>query len=103
VAGLPWDQYFGGFEMLVAGSAPVFWGFFFFGGLAVFVLRAKDPAVERPFTIPLYPLPPVVFCASSLYMFYSSLLYARWLTLIGLVPLVVGAALLPFVRRCRAD
>ncbi|HEY4234440.1 MAG TPA: amino acid permease [Lacipirellulaceae bacterium] len=98
-SGLPWDQYFGGFEMLVAGSAPVFWGFFFLGGLAAFVLRTKDPAVERPFMIPLYPLPPLVFCASSLWMLYSSLEYARWLTLIGVVPLAVGAAQLPFVRR----
>jgi APA family basic amino acid/polyamine antiporter len=100
IASLPWDKYAGGFEMLVAGSAPVFWGFFFLGGLAVFVLRAKNAgAEERPFTIPLYPLPPLVFCATSLYLLYKSLDYARWLTLIGVVPLIIGAALLPIVRR----
>jgi basic amino acid/polyamine antiporter, APA family len=100
---LPWDRYAGGFEMLVAGSAPVFWAFFFLGGVAVFVLRAKNPAKERPFTIPFYPLPPLVFCGTSLYLFYCSLDYARWLTLIGVVPLAVGAGLLPFVRRQIAD
>jgi amino acid transporter len=99
VAGLPWEQYFGGFEILVAGSAPVFWGFFFLGGVAVFALRAKNPEVERPFSVPLYPLPPLAFCGSSFFMMYSSLLYARWLTIIGVVPLAIGAMLLLVVRR----
>jgi amino acid transporter len=103
VARLPWEQYFGGFEMLVAGSAPVFWGFFFLGGLAVFILRAKDNATPRQFKIPLYPFPPLVFCASSLYMFYASLTYAKWLTLIGILPLAIGAALMLFVHRRDAE
>jgi basic amino acid/polyamine antiporter, APA family len=102
-ANLPWEQYFGGFEMLVAGSAPVFWAFLFLGGLAVFVLRANDASVERPFKVPLYPVPPLVFCGSSLYMLYSSLAYAGWLTLIGVVPLLVGAALLPLMHRRSAS
>ena len=85
--------------MLVAGSAPVFWGFFFLGGLSVFVLRWTDSRAERRFSVPLYPLPPLLFCASSLFMLYSSVDYARWLTLIGVVPLVAGALLLPVVRR----
>jgi APA family basic amino acid/polyamine antiporter len=99
VAELPWEKYGGGFETLVAGSAPVFWGFFFLGGVSVFVLRFKDREASRPFSVPLYPLTPLVFCASSLYLAWSSLDYARWLTLIGVVPLAIGAALLPFVRR----
>ena len=99
IASLPWEKYGGGFETLVAGSAPVFWGFFFLGGVSVFVLRFKDRGVARPFSVPLYPLTPLVFCASSLYLAWSSVDYARWLTLIGVVPLAVGAALLPFVRQ----
>jgi basic amino acid/polyamine antiporter, APA family len=99
VAGLPWERFAGGFEMLVAGSAPVFWGFFFLGGLSVFVLRWTDSRAERRFSVPLYPLPPLLFCASSLFMLYSSADYARWLTLIGVVPLVTGALLLPVARR----
>jgi hypothetical protein len=37
--------------------------------------------------------------ANSLYSAYYSREYARWLTVVGVVPLAVGAALLPFVRR----
>jgi amino acid transporter len=101
VAGLPWEKYGGGFETLVDGSAPVFWGFFFLGGASVFVLRARGAGRERPYSMPLYPLPAILFCASSVWMFWSSLSYARWLTLIGVVPLAVGAVMLLFVRSDR--
>jgi APA family basic amino acid/polyamine antiporter len=99
LSGLPWHEFPGGFEMLVAGSAPVFWTFFLLTGIAVFLLRWKDPAANRPFSIPLFPLPPLVFCATCLFMLYRGLAYARWLVLLGVVPLAVGAVLLLVVRR----
>jgi len=90
---LPWDSYFGGFETLVAGSAPVFWAFFLLTGLSVVVLRLKDGARARPFRVPFFPVPPIVFCATCGYMLYSSLSYARWLALIGILPLAAGLLL----------
>jgi len=30
---MPWDRYFGGFDTLLSGTAPVFWGFFLLTGL----------------------------------------------------------------------
>ncbi len=93
VDGLPWDQYFGGFETLVAGTAPVFWGFFLSTGIAFFVLRWKDPHTPRPFRVPLFPLTPLVFCLMCAYMLYSSILYAQGISAIGLVPLVIGVPL----------
>ncbi len=103
LAGLPWHEYFGGFETLVAGSAPVFWAFFLLTGSAVMVLRVRDPDAVRPFVVPLYPLPPLVFCTTCLYMLYASVAYARWLVLLGVVPLAIGAALLMVVRRGSAS
>jgi amino acid transporter len=96
--GLPWDKYFGGFETLVAGSAPAYWGLCLLTGVAVFVLRAKDHVADRPFVIPFYPLPAVAFCATCVYMIWASLDYAGWLTLIGVVPLVFGGIVRFFVR-----
>jgi basic amino acid/polyamine antiporter, APA family len=95
---LPWHEYFGGFETLVAGSAPVFWAFFLLTGLAVFVLRIRFADRDRPFRIPFFPLPPIVFCLACAYMLYSSLTYARWLTLLGLVPLAFGAILASILK-----
>lgn len=90
---LPWAMYFGGFETLVAGTAPVFWGFFLLTGLSLFVLRAKDQGRPRQFAVPFFPIPPIIFCAACAYMLYSSLVYARLLVLLGLVPLALGLPL----------
>jgi amino acid transporter len=87
---LPWGKYEGGFNTLVAGTAPVFWVFFLLSGLSLLVLRRSDPAAERPFRVPLYPLLPLAFCGSCLFMLYASLRYAGGLTLLGVVPLVPG-------------
>jgi len=96
--GLPWETYFGGFETLVSGTAPVFWSLSFLTGTAALVLRISDRTAERPYRIPLYPLPVIVFCAACVFMLKASLDHAGWLALIGFVPLLVGVALWILLR-----
>lgn len=88
-----------GFSTLVEYTAPVFWCFFLLTGLALFRLRWKEPHHERPFRVPLYPLTPVVFCASSAYMLWSSLNYAGIGALVGVAVLCAGIPVLWFMRR----
>ena len=90
LAALPWEKYSGGFETLVAGSAPVYWGLCLLTGLAMFILRAKDRAVLRPFSVPLFPVPALLFCATCGYMLKASIDYALGLSMLGVVPLLVG-------------
>jgi basic amino acid/polyamine antiporter, APA family len=80
----------GGFDTLLSCSAPVFWSFFLLTGLALLRLRRLEPELERPFRVPLYPLTPLVFCATCAYMLYSSIQYAGALTLVGVAPLLIG-------------
>src|SRR5207302_7256051 len=64
---MPWDSYKGGgFGALLAGTNPVFWGFFLLTGVALFVLRYKDRRITRPFAlaVPWFPLLPMVFCGT---------------------------------------
>lgn len=89
----PWDKYYGGFETLVAASAPLFWGFLLLTGTTIFILRWKDPHRERPFRTPGYPVTPLVFCAACGYMLYASVIYARGLTLIALLPIASAFAI----------
>ena len=94
--GLPkpdWDQYFGGFQTLVAATAPIFWFFFGLVGFAVMILRKTDGQRHRPFRVPWYPIPPLVFLASSLFMLWKSLDYAKELTLLSLPVFVLGLIL----------
>lgn len=62
----------GGFDDLVACTAPVFWLFFTFTGYSVIVLRSRESGVDRPFRVPLFPIVPLLFCGSSLFMLYRS-------------------------------
>ena len=65
-----------GFESAVKFTTPVFWIFFLLVGVALFVLRYREPQLARPYRVPLYPAVPVIFCLSSLFMVYKSLAYA---------------------------
>jgi len=66
----------GGFHSMVIFTTPAFWFFLVLVGLAVGELRWRDPQRERPFRVPFYPITPVLFCLSSLFMLYSSVDYA---------------------------
>jgi len=92
---ISWGKFGGGFGMLVSCTAPVFWVFFLLTGVSLFVLRFKDRNIERPFAlaVPWYPILPVVFCATCIYMLYSSLTWAGVLSLVGFVPLLLGVPL----------
>jgi amino acid transporter len=96
---LPWDDYYGGFNTLVAATAPVFWGFFLLTGLSLWILRVKDRGIPRPFSAPLFPLEPILFCGMCCYMLYSAVTYAGALSLLGLAPLAVGLPLFFLSRR----
>ncbi|HEY0336700.1 MAG TPA: amino acid permease [Burkholderiales bacterium] len=88
-----------GFKGLVEYSLPVFWGFFLLVGVALFVLRAKEPDAPRPFRVPGYPVVPAIFVSMCAYLLYSSLTYHRTHALVGLAVLAVGAVILLIARR----
>ncbi|HZR69024.1 MAG TPA: amino acid permease [Burkholderiales bacterium] len=91
--------YNAGFKGLVEYSLPVFWGFFLLTGVALFVLRAKEPAAPRPFRVPFYPVLPGLFVLTCAYLLYSSLAYHRQHAVVGLAVLAVGAVMLAFFPR----
>lgn len=88
-----------GFATMVDYMSPVYWGFLTLSGLALLRLRARFPSVPRPFRTPLYPWLPLVFVASSAYVFYSSLAYVRFGALLSLVVLAAGAGVMMTLER----
>ena len=87
-----------GFKGLVEYSLPVFWGFFLLVGIALFVLRAKEPNATRPFRVPLYPVLPALFVCMCGYLLYSSLTYHKGNALVGLGVLAIGGVILLVAR-----
>ena len=87
-----------GVETMVAYTAPVFWLFMSLVALALIRLRQRQPWVRRPFSVPLYPLTPLLFAATCLGLLYSSTLYAGSGALLGLLVLGAGLPLLALQR-----
>lgn len=85
-----------GFVMMVEYTAPVFWLFFLLSGVSLFVLRRREPQVVRPFSVPLYPLTPILFCGVCAYMLHSSLVYTGKGALLGVGVLLAGIPFLLF-------
>ena len=88
----------GGFSTMVDYLSPVYWLFLTLSGIALFVLRRRHPQAPRPFRVPWYPLVPLVFVASSVYVLYSSLAYVRVGAIAGVAVLAGGVALLAVLR-----
>ena len=83
-----------GFRSMVEFTAPVFWLFFLLTGIALFVLRRREPEAPHPFRVPLYPVLPILFCATCAYMLWSSLSYVYSQKLGGLNAAWIGVAVL---------
>ena len=66
-----------GFSTMVEFTAPVFWFFFMLSGIALLVLRQREPNVPRPFKVPAYPVLPLIFIGTCGYLLYSSITYAQ--------------------------
>jgi len=81
----------GGFSTMVDYLSPVYWGFLTLSGACVMILRIRYPEAVRPFRVPLYPVLPLLFCACSIYLFWSSVLYVKTGAIVGLVVLALGA------------
>ncbi len=88
-----------GFETIVEYTAPVFWFFFLMTGIALFVLRVKEPHIHRPFRVPLYPVLPLIFCLSSTWLLYSSLRHTGYGAMVGVYVLLAGVVVLFFINK----
>jgi APA family basic amino acid/polyamine antiporter len=91
-----------GFRTMVEFTAPVFWCFFLLTGLALIILRRREPGTPRPFRVPLYPFTPLLFCAVCAYMLQSSLAYTGRGALVGVALLLTGVPVLWLARRGQA-
>jgi basic amino acid/polyamine antiporter, APA family len=88
-----------GFVTMVEYTAPVFWFFFLLVGLSLFVLRTQEPERSRPFRVPLYPVTPLIFCITCVYMLHSSLAYTGPGAVVGVGVLLAGVPLLSVAHR----
>ena len=92
-----------GFKAMVDYTAPVFWGFMLLVALSLIVRRLREPQRVLPYRVPLYPLTPLVFVLTCVYMLHASLVYTGSSAWIGVAVLLSGVPLLFFQNRSPAD
>ncbi len=88
-----------GFTTLVEYTSPVYWLFLTLSGAALIVLRVRHPGTPRPFRVPGYPVLPLLFCAASAFVLWSSVAFVRLGALVGLAVLAAGVLLLVPLNR----
>ena len=76
-------------DTLLYTAAPVYL-FFLATNVAVFVLRRKDPNISRPFRIPFYPMPPLLFGGACGFLIFSAVAYRPWIAFVALGVILIG-------------
>jgi basic amino acid/polyamine antiporter, APA family len=87
------------FESVVEFTAPVFWFFILLIGIALFILRKKNPQQVISCPVPFYPVLPIIFVITVAWLLWSSLAYSGWGALFGVGCLAVGVVILFFESR----
>ena len=92
-----------GFKTMVDYTTPVFWFFMTLIALSLFLFRRREPESARAYRVPLYPITPIIFTGTCLYLLYSSLDYTKAGALLGVGVLLAGAPLLLLNRKKSAE
>jgi amino acid transporter len=79
-----------GFQTMVEYTAPVFWSFMLLIGISLFLFRMREPNRATAFRVPLYPITPLIFCLTCLYLLHASVMYTGTGALVGIAILVAG-------------
>jgi APA family basic amino acid/polyamine antiporter len=80
----------GTFEQLLTYVVFVGWIFYALGALAIFSYRRREPAATRPFSVPGYPITPILFCASASAIVLNTLVAQPRRALLGLGMVALG-------------
>ncbi|MGL5346301.1 MAG: APC family permease [Peptostreptococcaceae bacterium] len=82
-------------------DVPVFviWIFYILTFVGVIILRSKEPNLERPYKVPLYPVIPLVAILGGGYVVFSTLITQTTNALLGLAIALVGLPLYYFVNK----
>jgi len=91
-----------GLQSMVDYITPVFWLFMTLVGISLFVFRHRGAGDQGGYRVPLYPVTPILFIATCVYMLYSSVDYVKDGAYWGLAMLLAGVPLLFFQGKSSA-
>lgn len=80
----------GNFNVLTDMLVFVMWTFNTMLSIAVFILRKREPELRRPFTVPGYPLIPIISVVGGLFIIISTIINQFSLSMIGIGLTLLG-------------
>jgi APA family basic amino acid/polyamine antiporter len=80
----------GTFEQLLTYVVFTAWIFYAMGGIAVLILRRKEPNAVRPFRVPGYPITPLLFVASALVLVGNTVFAQPERAATGIAAVLIG-------------
>jgi amino acid transporter len=86
------------FSTLLDYAGPTTWLFYALTASSVIALRYKEPNTQRPFLVPLYPLPPLIVIVIALVIFISSLVESPMFTLLAIGFVVLSVPVYSIMR-----
>lgn len=72
------------FSTLLDYFGPTTWLFYALTSASVIVLRYKEPDTVRPFSVPFYPLPPIIVVIIAIVIFVSSVMNSPLFTVLAI-------------------
>jgi APA family basic amino acid/polyamine antiporter len=89
----------GSFDTLTDLVVFVLWIFFTMAVAGVFVLRSKFKHLKRPYTVPLYPIVPLIGIAGGLFILISTITTSTNRALLGLGVTLIGIPIYMYLKR----
>lgn len=75
---------------MVDYTAPVFWFFILLTTISLFIFRRREGKPAETFSVPFYPLTPLLFILACLYLLFSSIMFTGFGALVGIGILGLG-------------
>jgi APA family basic amino acid/polyamine antiporter len=75
------------------------WIFYGLAVAAVLVLRHRQPAMDRPYRVPAYPWPGLIFCAAAALITVNTIVADPLHSLVGIAFVLAGVLIYPVFRR----
>ncbi|EYE89458.1 amino acid permease [Fervidicella metallireducens AeB] len=77
----------------------IMWIFYLMGIASVFILRSKHPNLARPYSVPLYPITPIIGLVGGLYIVISTIMTDTMNSLYGLAIAVIGLPVYYMIKK----
>ena len=89
----------GSFETLTNLAVFVTWIFFVMTVAGIFILRSKHKDLERPYTVPLYPIVPIIGITGGMYILISTIITDTSSSLFGIGITLIGLPVYYLVKK----